>query len=615
MTEIPRIRLENISLSYGTISALENVHLEIAPSEIHALIGEHGAGKSSLAHIISGFLQYNGQISWEGTRLPQADSRLLRSLGVRFVTQENELFDHLSVAQNLVGKHTGDYAGFFINQKKILEEAQHYLNDVGCEIDPRKLVEELTLPEKVVLDILRQLYKKPRLLILDEAMEKLTAFDLELVLRLLRELRSSGGSTLFITHRIDDVYSYADRVSIMRKGRIIITESVENIDKINLIKLAYTQILKSKVPSGLDKDFYHLLKYNEAILEFLPIALLVADRDGCVKLLNQYGEKLLLRSRSRIIDRKLEHLFAEINDELRKEIENILKRRDWQNLYNREIVIGEKTLSCNIIIDPIMDGNYYLGSIVIIDDITEQENLREKINVSERLASVGFLAAGVSHEINNPLEIINNFIDVLKNRITEEDSLKYLGFIEEEVDSIEQIVSNLITFSEKNKYENEILDIFELTAQTINLIKPNARKGEIQITLEPLETRCNIYASKTRIKQVILNLVRNAFEAMPGGGKLHIDFEVHEDGFVLIQFLDNGIGFDSENLNNVLMPFYTTKHGREENMGLGLSIIFGILESYGGRIEAENRPDSQGSIIKVYLPITDMQNGSPPVPV
>jgi len=148
----------------------------------------------------------------------------------------------------------------------------------------------------------------------------------------------------------------------------------------------------------------------------------VADRDGFVKLLNQYGESLLSRNRTQVIDKKLEHLFSGANAELRQEIEVILDHQIRCNLYNRDMVIGKNKLNCNLIIEPIMDGNYYLGSIIIIDDITEQENLREKISISERLASVGLLAAGVSHEINNPLEIINNFIDVLKNQIQEKES-------------------------------------------------------------------------------------------------------------------------------------------------------------------------------------------------
>lgn len=353
----------------------------------------------------------------------------------------------------------------------------------------------------------------------------------------------------------------------------------------------------------MDREFYHLLKYNEAILEFLPVALLVVDRDGVIKLLNRYGERLLSHNRELIIDVKLEHLFGRDNEILYKDIEKILNIQKWDNLYNRVIVIGEQEINCNIIIEPIMDGNYYLGSIVIVDDITEQENLREKINISERLATVGLLAAGVSHEINNPLEIINNFIDVLKGQIQEPESLKYLGFIEEEVDSIEQIVGNLITFSEKNRYEDEQLNLRELTTQTLTLVKPDAMKRNIAIRFITTEQIFPIYANRTKIKQVILNVVKNAFDAMPTGGDLQIELSEQENDFLVLRFTDSGIGLESGNLKNVLMPFYTTKLDREENMGLGLSIVFGILTSYGGRIEAVNRVDSQGCIVSVYLPV------------
>ncbi len=604
MSDDPLIVLNNISLKYGSITALEDVNWEINAGEIHALIGEHGAGKSSLAHIISGFISPEGSLLWEGSSISQFSPRIARSLGVSFVTQENELFDHLPVAYNLLNKHTENFRGFFINQKKIFVEAQNYLSRVGCKISPRKLVEELTLPERVMIDILRHLYKNPRLLILDEAMEKLTAIDLDLVLRLLREMRESGASTLFITHRIDDVYTYADRVSIIRNGKIIISEFVENIDKINLIKLAYTQIHRNKIPAGLDKDFYHLLKYNEAILELLPIALLVVNRDSELKLLNQYGERLLNRDRKQILNGSLSYLFGDINQSVLDDIGSILSAQQWENLYNRTIILDDQEINCNIIIEPIMDGNYYLGSIVIIDDITEQENLREKINVSERLATIGLLAAGVSHEINNPLEIINNFIDVLKRQIKDKDSLKYLGIIEDEVDSIEQIVSNLITFSEKNRYQDEYLDLNELANQTISLVKLNAIKRNVKINFYEEKRDLVVFANRIKIKQVILNIVKNALDAMPSGGELIIKLLSSGTAFAILRFIDNGIGLESGGLRNILMPFYTTKTNRE-NMGLGLSIVFGILESYGGKIEAKNREDSQGCEVSVFLPLIE----------
>jgi two-component system sensor histidine kinase AtoS len=601
MNDETLVSLHKVSLSYGMVQALDQVSFEIKKGEIHALIGEHGAGKSSLAHILSGFLQPKGEIYWKGENISPLSDNKARNLGIRFVTQGVELFNHMPVAYNLFNNNKSVFSHFLFRQKNIYKLSDRYLAQCGCSILSKTLVEHLSLPEKVMIDILRQLYCHPSLLILDEAIEKLTALDLDKVIKLIRELRESGGSVLFITHRIDDVYAFADRVTIVRNGNVLVTESVKNIDKINLIKLAYTHIVRNKVLTGLDKEFYHLLKYNEAILEFLPMTLLVVNRDGKLKLLNHHGETFFKRKRDVILNGSLSNLFGDQNSIVTSEIWGILETQKWENLYHKHIIIDDTKISCNVVIYPIMDGNYYLGSIIIVDDITEQEKLREKIHFSEKLASVGLLAAGVAHEINNPLEIINNYLDVLKGRNIDSSSLTYMNYIEEELDSIEQIVSNLITFSEKNRYHDETLNLAELLKQMVLLIKPNAEKRGIEFSVEISSTDFHIYANRTKMKQVILNIIKNAFDAMPDGGLLTIVQNLDKD-FVKITFLDSGSGIGEGNLKNLLLPFYSTKEEHESNMGLGLSIVYGILDSYGGSIEIENRRDRTGCEVTVSLP-------------
>jgi len=128
---------------------------------------------------------------------------------------------------------------------------------------------------------------KPKVLILDEALENLTTASLTKILPILKHLRDEGSVIVFITHRIDDIYEYADKVTIMRKGELLITDSAQNIDKINLIKLAYTQIPKEETLKNVSSEFYQLLKYNQAILEELPVNLIVTDRDHYIKLFNE----------------------------------------------------------------------------------------------------------------------------------------------------------------------------------------------------------------------------------------------------------------------------------------------------------------------------------------
>ena len=604
MNRLPLMTLEGVTYSYGSVKALENISLDIHRGEIHALIGEHGAGKSSLAHILSGFLQADGILSWKGLPLSGGlNAREARDMGISYVTQGTELFDHQSVALNLFNNHPGIFRGIFYRQSRIHKLADEYLNGIGCNINPRKLVKELSKTERVLIDILRHVYRNPNLLILDEAIEKLTAVDLTRIMKILRELRDKGCSIVFITHRIDDVYEFADRVTILRKGNIIVTETVDNIDKINLIKLAYTQISRSKGLMNVDKEFYHLLKYNEAILEFLPIALLVVNREERIKLVNNYGERFFDRKREEMINGTLAEIFGEENLPVLNDIGGILNERRWDSLYQSHFTLNGQEICGNIVVYPILDGNYYLGSIVIIDDMTEQEELRKKIQLSEKLASVGLLAAGVAHEINNPLEIITNYLDVLKGQQSSEEAVSYIGYLEEELDSITTIIGNLITFSENNRYEDEELNLAELLRQMLKLVGFSARKRGVTISMDIPFEQIPVLANKTKLRQVFLNIIRNAFDSMSGGGELNATIRLaEEENVVSIEFSDTGTGLSPEQQEKVMLPFYTTKEGVEENMGLGLSIVYGILKSYKGSIDIRNREDRSGCRVRITLP-------------
>lgn len=598
------LSLEKISYSYGSVKALENINLDLYKGEIHALIGEHGAGKSSLAHILSGFLQPGGHLSWEGIRLGNGlSAREARGLGISYVTQGTELFDHQSVALNLFNNHPGIFRGLFYSKSRIYRLAEKYLGGIGCDINPRRLVKDLSKTERVLIDILRHVYRNPSLLILDEAIEKLTAVDLGRVMKILRDLRERGCSILFITHRIDDVYEFADKVTILRKGNIIVTETIENIDKINLIKLAYTQISRGKTMMNVDKEFYHLLKYNEAILEFLPIALLVVNREERIKLVNNYGERFFSLKKESMLNGTLAELFGDENEPLLGQIGEILSDRRWDSLYQSHFKLRGQEICGNIVIYPIMDGNYYLGSIVIIDDMTEQEELRKKIQLSEKLASVGLLAAGVAHEINNPLEIITNYLDVLKGQQSSKEAVTYIGYLEEELDSITTIIGNLITFSENNRYQDEELNLAELLAQMLKLVRFSAGKRSITIRSEIPSQTLPVLANKTKLRQLFLNIIRNAFDSMGGGGVLSVGIRRSGDD-AIVTFSDTGHGLSAEQEEKVMLPFYTTKDGVEENMGLGLSIVYGILKSYRGSIDIRNREDGQGVRVRITLPLS-----------
>jgi signal transduction histidine kinase len=255
------------------------------------------------------------------------------------------------------------------------------------------------------------------------------------------------------------------------------------------------------------------------------------------------------------------------------------------------MTLNQTTIISNLKTFPIYDGTFLIGHIIIIEDITEYDQLQKQVILSEKLASVGLLAAGVAHEINNPLGIIANYLSYIKYTFYDQKLHEAIDNVHEEIASIANIVSNLHTFSDNKPLTIEDLDINELIRSMLHLVQHNAKSKQITIHFEPYDHDLTISANKNEIKQVILNLLKNSFEAMPSGGEIVIKTTLlpeHEANVVQMTFQDTGPGIGDENPNNIFLPFYSTKKGQEHNLGLGLSVSYGIIKKYNGTISVRN---------------------------
>ena len=604
ISQKPFLTLSNINLSYGTQKALKNISITINNMETHAIVGEHGAGKSSLALVTSGFLKpHSGRIILDGRSFNFLTQEEARNNGIEIVTQHNPLFEHFTVADNIMISDKTDRSPFF-SEFHSVRKANEYLKKLNLNLNPAAILKNLNLSDKVLVDILKHLFPNPNLLILDEALEKLSSETLRKILTILNNLKSSGLSILYITHRIDDIYNFADKVTIIRDGEFLITDSVENIDKITLITLAYTQIMKEEKIKA-DQAFYQIMKYNEAILTNLPVNLIVIDKENRLRLVNESAKNLFNFENNQYKNITLKRLFSNYNEKILSLIQEAISKEQQMSFYQVPLYEHNIKTVNNLKIYPIFDGTFLIGNIIIIEDITEQENLREQVILSENLASVGLLAAGVAHEINNPLDIISYYLQHIRFNSSDSTVIKAIDSIDEEVSSIAQIVGNLITFSDRKKATVELFNINDLIKNLIDLIEYNAKKSNISISFEKNQEIINIEANKNEIKQVILNLINNSFESMPEGENLSIATYVSEKQIpqvVEIIFNDTGIGIEEKNLQNIFLPFFSTKNDMDRNTGLGLSISYWLIKKYKGSISVKNR-DSSGCQFKMTLPL------------
>ena len=224
---------------------------------------------------------------------------------------------------------------------------------------------------------------------------------------------------------------------------------------------------------------------------------------------------------------------------------------------------------------------------------------QEKLVMTERLAASGRLAADVAHEINNPLAIMKNYIYLLRKKRMQEDdpNQQTLGIIDGEIDRISRIITQFTDFYRGSQIPLEEVDILDPLKEVIEFYRVKLEDNDILLE-EHLTDSGKVLASRDKLKQVFLNLVKNAEEAISDDGKIIIETS-REDGRIYVSVTDTGMGIKAEDIGRVFDPFFTTKGVK--GFGLGLSVTYGIIKNFGGDIEVQSEA-GKGTTFKLMLP-------------
>ncbi|HLG94668.1 MAG TPA: ATP-binding protein, partial [candidate division Zixibacteria bacterium] len=221
----------------------------------------------------------------------------------------------------------------------------------------------------------------------------------------------------------------------------------------------------------------------------------------------------------------------------------------------------------------------------------------------EKLAALGELSATIAHEVNNPLGIIKNYLALIAQQLSPEDpNYPFYQVIKEEVDRIAKIVRQLLDFYRPKAEEIARVDLSQILDETVILLEKQLASSNIEVVKNLPRSLPPIEASPAQLKQVFLNLLMNAREVMPQGGKLEISTR-SENGYVEAEVADSGEGIPPENLDKIFEPFFTTKR-EKGGTGLGLSVCLGIVSKTGGVIRAQNRKP-KGATFIVRLPVKE----------
>ncbi len=249
--ETPLLQLTNLTKSFGAVRALRGVSFNVRAGEVHALLGENGAGKSTLIKAITGAHQPDGgTIEIEGKPVTHLSPRASHELGIACIYQQPALFPDLSVAENIA---------LGLEQPRVFRpvrwaarraRARELLRRVGANIDPDTEVRRLSMPEQQLVEIAKALGAGAKILILDEPTASLTATEVELLLAVLRDLRAQGVGVIYISHRLEEIFALADRVTVLRDGESVGTHPISEMNETSLIKLMIGREMSALFPTA-----------------------------------------------------------------------------------------------------------------------------------------------------------------------------------------------------------------------------------------------------------------------------------------------------------------------------------------------------------------------------
>lgn len=240
------------------------------------------------------------------------------------------------------------------------------------------------------------------------------------------------------------------------------------------------------------------------------------------------------------------------------------------------------------------------GWAIILRDITEKKQAEELFVRSEKLSIAGQLAAGIAHEIRNPMTAIKGFIQLIKSDLSKRT--EYFDIILSEIDRIELILSELLILAKPQTVTFSTIEIHSLMNEVITLLNMEAILNNVEIITDFYEEEIYILCEINQIKQVCINFIKNAIEAMPTGGSLTIQINVKDTNGVHIRFIDEGCGIPDSVLEKLGQPFYTTK---EKGTGLGYMVSKKIIENHNGTITVSSKLN-EGSVFEVFLPLNSI---------
>ncbi len=361
-------------------------------------------------------------------------------------------------------------------------------------------------------------------------------------------------------------------------------------------------------------DFERLRDFNENIVESINIGVFAVDLEDRIESWNAQMEVMYATPRADALSRPLSNVFP---PEFLQEFDRLRGEHGISTLYKFRLPTptGEAR-TANITVAPLLNRDFEaVGRIVIVDDITDRINMETQLTQSEKLSSIGLLAAGVAHEVNTPLAVISSYAQMLGKQLRSSDEATHarlqpvLEKIIQQTFRASEIANGLLNFSRMGSVDFGRVDINAIVRDTVLLLEHQMRSAGVAVVADLADHLPSVAGNRGKLQQVLVNLVLNAKDALQekGSGSVRI-FTAPTSNGLEIRVEDDGAGMSQETIRKIYDPFFTTKsnprEGQRKGTGLGLAVTYGIVQEHAGTIEVTSTI-GEGTTFRLLLPSAD----------
>ena len=593
------LRMKDIQVEYDHVQALKGVSFDLRPGEIHAIVGEHRAGKSSLVKVLTGTVaRSSGVIELRGRQYLAFRERTAIDNRIAMFHQNLNIIPSLSAVQNIFISSIPKRYLFFTDYRAMARRVREFMRKFDLDFNISTPLMNLPIDVQNMVELIKVFLFEPDIIVLDEISSRLTPGEMEKVYPHMVDQKTRGKSIIYITHYMNEVFQFADRVTILKNGISMGTEDIGNIDNITLYRMAYSFVLSRDELQQDNIKLYYLKMYNEQIIRNLPIGVIILDPSDEVYLVN-HAARQLFGATTDAAEVRWASVLEKLDPETRADI--LGKLRTLTEWTWEEVQFEGKHVRIKYF--PFRDAsNNTMGNIILVEDISKDISFKEYYIRTQKISSIAELAAGIAHEINNPLGIIRNYITLLRLGGNEPASQPLIAKIYTEIERINDIIGSLLSFSKLKSSPGRVFDLTRAIDETLILLDHKVAEKAISVRNNPAREQVSVVGDENRIRQVFFNLIMNSIEAVPEHGCIEIVMSKRAaDRVAEVAIRDNGVGIDPRIKDMVFEPFFTSKEGRS-NTGLGLTICQHIIQAHNGVIYFSSVPGTE-TVFTVALPM------------